>query len=58
MTVPDPIGCGSILALATDLGSLAFVDSVQSLDQPSHGQRQATIKGLINGVLSPQKAIP
>lgn len=51
----DPIGCGTVLAIASEQGSLAFVDTMQTLELPSHQQRQATFRGLAAGVLSRQQ---
>ena len=52
--LPAPVGPGSVLALAMEDGSLAFVDAVQTVEQPSQRQRFATFRGLLAGALPGQ----
>lgn len=44
--LPSPIGSGTVLALASEMGSLTFVDTVQTLQQPSQKQRNSKFRGL------------
>ena len=52
--LPAPVGPGSVLVLAMEDGSLAFVDAVQTVEQPSQRQRLATFRGLLAGALPGQ----
>jgi hypothetical protein len=52
--LPHPVGPGSVLALATESGSLAFVDAAQTTDQPSQRQRAAAFRSLLAGVMPGQ----
>ena len=52
--LPAPVGPGSMLALAMEDGSLAFVDAVQTVEQASQRQRLATFRGLLAGALPGQ----
>ena len=47
--LPQPVGAGSVLALALDDGSLAFVDASQTLEQSTRRQRLQAFKHLIGG---------
>ena len=47
--LPQPVGAGSVLALALDDGSLAFVDASQTLEQSARRQRLQAFKHLIGG---------
>lgn len=49
--LPRPLGSGSVLALATEDGSVAFIDAVQTNAQPSQRRRIAAFKGLLSGAL-------
>lgn len=50
--LPPPVGPGCVLALATEDGSLAFIDAVLTTDQqPSQRRRMAAFRGLLAGAL-------
>ncbi|KAK9829709.1 hypothetical protein WJX72_007460 [[Myrmecia] bisecta] len=62
--LPHPVGAGSVLTVAIDDGSLAFIDASQTLEQNSRKQRLQAFKHLVGGnwpypqgVLSPPPAL-
>ena len=47
--LPQPVGGGSVVALALEDGSLAFADTSQALEQSSRKQRMQAFKHLLGG---------
>lgn len=47
--LPQPVGGGSVVALALEDGSLAFADTSQAVEHSSHQQRMQAFKHLLGG---------
>ena len=47
--LPQPVGAGSVVALALEDGSLAFADTSQAVENSSRKQRMQAFKHLLGG---------
>ena len=47
--LPQPVGGGSVVALALEDGSLAFADTSQAMENSSRKQRMQAFKHLLGG---------
>lgn len=47
--LPHPVGAGSVLAVAVEDGSLAFIEASQAAESSTKRQRLASFKHLIGG---------
>lgn len=47
--LPHPVGAGSVLAVAVEDGSLAFIEASQAAESSTRRQRLASFKHLIGG---------